>query len=52
MMVQPGGATNGTGTGTVSPSIQRIPLPGTFLQNHICYLLKNSKQIYTYLNFH
>ena len=31
MMVQPGGATNGTGTGTVSPSIQRIPLPGTFL---------------------
>ena len=29
MMVQPGGSqTNGTATGTVSPSIQRIPLPG------------------------
>ena len=31
MMVQPGGsATNGATAGTVSPSIQRIPLPGTF----------------------
>ena len=29
MMVQPGSAaTNGSSTGTVSPSIQRIPLPG------------------------
>ena len=29
MMVQPGSAaTNGNTTGTVSPSIQRIPLPG------------------------
>ena len=32
MMVQPGGsATNGTTAGTVSPSIQRIPLPGKSL---------------------
>ena len=31
MMVQPGGAaTNGNSTGTVSPSIQRIPLPGKY----------------------
>ena len=50
MMVQPGGATNGTGTGTVSPSIQRIPLPGKFLTKS--YLLFVIKQIYTYLNFH
>ena len=34
MMVQPGGsATNGTTAGTVSPSIQRIPLPGKFCTN-------------------
>ena len=37
MMVQPGGsATNGTTAGTVSPSIQRIPLPGTFLHLSKC----------------
>ena len=41
MMVQPGGATNGTGTGTVSPSIQRIPLPGTFLtKSYLLFVIK------------
>ena len=33
MMVQPGGsASNGAATGTVSPSIQRIPLPGNDIE--------------------
>ena len=34
------------------PQFNEYPCQVHFLQNHICYLLKNSKQIYTYLNFH
>ena len=46
MMVQPGGSTtNGTATGTVSPSIQRIPLPGTSIYSSTCYYDKGIIEI-------
>ena len=42
MMVQPGGSTtNGTATGTVSPSIQRIPLPGTSIYYRHVVMIKD-----------